>query len=89
MELCRNCDIEYKIEECCGAFPETGKTRILTLNDGSSFEACLFLNAKGACRIYDLLPESGPCKRSQCPRSYELDLVDLRQMRERELRAMR
>ncbi len=88
MELCRNCNIEDKIEECCGAYPDTDRgtkvTKRARLKDGSVLEACTFLDRTGACAIYDELPEEGPCRRSECPKSYEYDLVELREMREKQ-----
>ena len=76
MEICLECDILEKIENCCSSHPETGKTVELILSGGLIVEACPNLNEDGECIVYDDRPDA--CREYMCPRLYELDLVDLR-----------
>lgn len=74
MSLCDNCDFEDKIGYCCSSHPETGETKELRTGEGLLFLVCPNLSQEGNCQIYENRPE--PCGEYECPRMYEIDLVD-------------
>ncbi|MCF7861633.1 hypothetical protein K9M79_05285 [Candidatus Woesearchaeota archaeon] len=74
MDDCYKCNIEYKIEYCCGSHPDTGISSTLELLDGRILNACPNLDHVGDCSIYNSRPE--PCKLYECPKSYESDLFE-------------
>ena len=61
---CGGCPLEEKVLVCCGAFPETGESRVLDLPGGGRVLACPCLSATGACGIYENRP--GGCRRQEC-----------------------
>jgi len=78
MNPCDNCrldDLQFFISYCCWKHPETHKSVTLELSNGKIIEACPNLDAEGFCKIYDQRPKA--CQEYQCPKFYELDLVDL------------
>lgn len=56
MNPCDDCPIDDKIYECCGRFPETGKTAMLEIAPSFKVFACPHLDTSGKCRIYDHRP---------------------------------
>ena len=80
MNPCEACAIDDKIFECCGRFPETGETAVLTLDDSRKIVACPYLEASGKCRIYDHRPlacQTHFCAAYDHPRSMTPDFQSL------------
>lgn len=77
MEICFDCNIDYKLTHCCGSDPETRETKELVLEDGSIVSACPSLNELGLCDNYD--ERSGMCQDFQCRKWNERDLYEIMQ----------
>ncbi len=75
MVNCLDCNIEVKLDYCCGSHPDTGISQALKLEDGLNIQACPNLNPYGDCGIYSDRPQ--PCIDYQCPSLRQTDLVDI------------
>ncbi|RMF54969.1 hypothetical protein D6745_03475 [Candidatus Woesearchaeota archaeon] len=74
MRLCITCNIDEKTSMCCGSNPETGESIELITAEGNTVIACPNLSPEGECLVYGSQPQA--CKDYDCPRLYEIDLVD-------------
>tara|TARA_Y100000310_G_scaffold322390_1_gene381418 strand:- start:431 stop:694 length:264 start_codon:yes stop_codon:yes gene_type:complete len=81
MEICLDCDITDKLMYCCSSNPETGQVASLTLGNGLKVNACPSLDAQGECLDYSNASKPSACGDYECPKLYELDLVQLRELR--------
>ena len=56
MGLCDVCELDYKLEYCCGSHPNTGESVALTV-EGSEVRACPNLDENARCKIFDHRPD--------------------------------
>lgn len=73
MDECYKCDIEYKVQYCCGSHPETGEMVALRIGR-EIFQACPELNESGDCTVHENRPD--PCEKYECPKLNQIDLLD-------------
>ena len=64
MNPCEACALEDKVYECCGRFPETGRSVLLRIGGTAGISACPYLDSGGRCTIYDRRPLA--CMRHSC-----------------------
>lgn len=65
MNPCEACPLEDKVYECCGRFPETGRSVLLRIDGAGEVSACPYLDSNGRCTIYESRPLA--CRRHYCP----------------------
>lgn len=73
IDICSECDLDYKLEQCCGSNPDTGEYEEKIIL-GRRVNCCNFLDADGLCSVYDqpsLRPQK--CEDYFCPRMNFID----------------
>ena len=76
-DLCYECEIDCKLEYCCGSHPETGESIPLTLNNGNQIMACPNLDSDGCCAVYNSSSMPGACREYLCHKFNETPLTEL------------